>query len=1680
MKIGRERHLINFGLSFTICEVKTVRSGKNTSFYNNKVWLRCRAILLYALVTLLVCSAVILVVSGTNIFGNTERVETRAQIKSRLMRQARYENWDPYSANMTLDEFYALMELFDEGKLPLDQKAATIAGTNGTSDETFAIPRTKFLFSGLPDEYIQKGEEIDEDYKSLPYDNNEDYEKYGEDDEGNALYYYPHGLDPYKRGYTRPPQNWKGVSVDSDTKRALVVLENENEDPAIASKVDQNLFVQYKDYYVKQVTVDGADINVLGLIKMPETGEYVCYFLSAEAQSTQVSTTTMPDPQKFIVQYVPIEHMVNYKVRMYDNSPVPDGIDVNSVFGAYHPSRTTDGAYSFDVTAPYGYTTKILICIDMDKKLWFSTTPNGDGTDDGENDIRSITDNTFPVSINHTGIYEDMKKSWLQSYYDYLCKNNFIDNNGRLFIGRQNGSNKYSDSVTVNSYEEFLKYCINQEGEDSKRNIVLTWAIDNDPNKEAHDSMLVRMTERINDFILHNNGYELGTYPVWKLQEPKLVPDTTKGPVAFNWTETFYNHLVKADRTIVAVLTPLDKPTFSTEGVSEFANMKGRGANAHDSWAYASDEQLDDYYKAGRITGSQNGGLDSSDKWPNIKTDEYNWSWPQAGIKKGLNYDETTGTYSYNWMFQTNGESQGYTLDVLEINGVAMTIPYRPRYQAMNYDEGKTPKPDENFSWQTINYLPDGAKVTVQFWFGWKSSNANQRHYRIMIEGAHTNVNITSLNLMMGNGAKEFSVYSLTGVHSDAEGDSQTTEALEYYNNGIGWIRTQKSQVVVDKDGYISYGTGDGNNYGANIRFKVADGFGNPYYMWESPRFGITMDENGNYQASVDVNMVNNFATPNFEAQHRIIYFSDLSKLDSDSGGLIGGKLNCTYIYYDDVKDDGYYYIRVTGQKNPINQSEDLKIVLLTIVARTVRYVVRYVPNPADYVDGWDQVVKVDSPENMPRFAHNGDSVFNSSEIGWQYDDNGGAYYDLLVNKMISIPSNEHGVIRPTDPSRDPKNRYVFVDWMLVDENYMPVLDANNQEIHFLSGAIDLTTISHFAVHRVDFSTIDMDINVIRFVPTWKMIDEPFIYNIVINWVDALGNVKQDNYSDWDDIITERPDTDNVYVYINKTASPFLNWFALHPTYTFWDSVNNALTDEEIEHALNLYLSNVNHTDENIYNTIFDYLTKMDYGGSDDDGNIVDSPNGKPDFVRLGSDTFAVLENGGTIGIWMYESLGGVVFNTEVKEETFVHDEEYYFTVTNPSHSISGTYRAFPMYVFNDDGTKKDLNDDDAWLVTFKSGVITSIVKDGVDYGTYFKLKKGEEVAMYVPMGSYTIHELGSKSGAPYKIEVEHHNSIWDNLGSSWELPTGDLWVKGSSTTIKNGDPSVSQVSANVTLEIGEQEIVEVLTFYNLTTSLSIENHLGEMTKEQLAQYKSKDFTFKVTLNLPENQTPFEFEERASKYYFNVNRYSTVDGKTVATTVRLEFTRIEDVNKGNNVWVGTLNLKPEETAVIVMTGNVSYWADEIETNGLVAIWTGQVGNAQVGKKTTAKCFNFLEENIPTVKYGYLVISETGGKSNESFLFVITSENGDSITVSVKGGGKTYVCMPLGKYTVEEMSDWSWRYESGKSGEETTVTVEITVLNATKDTAVQANYSHTPNNKGWLGGENSKNNFFTAA
>lgn len=1633
-------------------------TGNNSLHLNKTSWSKIRTILLCVLLTILfVCGASAIVIAET-----TPELDPREQLKSRIMWQIQYEGWDPYSSDMTLDEFYALMELFEEGKLPLNNtvsKKPSKVASNGFAYGPYAddpsteepsvdefidltIPRAKFLFAGIPDSYVG-------DNSPLPYDDEiGGYNK--ETGLPEETENYPGGLDSYGVGYKRPPQDWTGIPVNT-RYQAVIVKENVNSNnPAVAGDVDQKFFLPYDGYYVKRVTIDGVDAAILGMIKMQDTDEekYVYYYMSASDQDTTVSSTALPDAKKFIVQYVPVEHLIEYKVQMADGSNVPAGISENSIFGTDHPKKTTDGAYAFDVVAPYEYEMVLLLQYTMTVE---DVTFNGQHHD-------KIA---FEVEEELAGTKEFGKAS------ADLIKNNLL-----------NAYKEYLQGIGVN-------FDLNQVDGDSDP-VTLTY---NGADAESHDKVLEKIAARVNAFVLHNDGFALGKEPYYEvIVSGKIMANPNNSPSSQTMNATFYNNAVTENRTIIAILKKNDKQPWFTAPIifSNVNNTRERGASATTATYEVIDRKTNqtvtvpyDYEDEFlSLTGQKYpDGSQSKYIWPttaagnngndigNIRPSDGKWTWDSTGYGNTITPNNSPmtpagdGTYNWQYTFQTNSPGQNFILDVLEINGVSLKIPFSPKYVASSHNgEEKQGTASGNTSYVTETTLANGAIVRLEYLVAFGNT---QRVYRLTVTGAKSNVNITGMNLMMYNtGAAEFSVYNLTGVYAPQEGNtSQLNTVVDYFDKAEKtWKVAPIANVIVD---LIDYGDANTDFGGANIRFKTMDGYGSPYYIFESRLGGAIDGQTSVVEFNEDGTAAN---------QNDVIKFSDLN----------GGNLQKGYVYYDDTNNDGWYYIRLTGQSN-------YKIALLTIVARPARYVLHYIPGVI--VD--EDTGETRMPKDMPTFDHY--DICHES-FNEEYDDNNGYYYNLFSNNIAKLPTNDSGLIRPYDP----EDKYVFKDWVAVDEFDVPIL-VDGKEFHFLSNSIDITGLYEYAVLNDELGGSEMDIYVIRLMPTWEKVQNPYRYNVVLNWVDSQGIINEVNFSQyWKQVLTESPDNGELYVYLNKEAKPLLEWIADHPTYTFWDDVNNAAdipegaAEQTIRESLDKYFKiDLGYDKPANYEEIVAALLKLDFGGAlDGEGNSI--PDNAPDFVRIGNNHFVVKQNNGTISIWMYENKGGLVFHKDVQGESFICEDEFYFTVTQVlvgenDTLLDGEYKAYPETAYDENGKERRVSDDDAWTVKFINGAIESIIKDNVNYGTYFILKDGEGIYLYVPAGTYTVAELGSKSGGSYNVSVAYEYGDGSNVShESWYIPEDELYVEGNRHEYFGETPpaGVKQVAAVVDFEIGAVNVVQTLKFTNITTSLSITKQLeGDMTQEQQTYYNSLNYNFTVKFNLPAGETPI-FD--TDHYYFNINVYRTVNRATVGYSERIVMVNDKSAKEGDNVWVGQFQIKAGEKAIIVMkmlNVNVSYWVDETDVpEDLTPHITPKNGSVQPGKQVTVKVVNRYGEEPD---FGYLVITETGGKATESFLFTIKGE-GVELVVSVKGGKQTYVYVPLGEYTIVEISGWSWRYEAGMGTAENDldnlmleVTVEVSAANASKDTAAHADFYNDPDlNMGWwLGGESSKKSLF---
>ena len=613
----------------------------------------------------------------------------------------------------------------------------------------------------------------------------------------------------------------------------------------------------------------------------------------------------------------------------------------------------------------------------------------------------------------------------------------------------------------------------------------------------------------------HNNGYPLGTEPVYvKVDNRNVKVDESQGPKTMLVNDTFYDDNVTEDIRIVVELTKSNAPVFNasqwlhTEYTGGHNDTTQRGSTAEEDFVW------EDHYNNGNIT--------------NIIPENNTWNWGSVREGEKTMTKNSNGTYDFTWTFQTNtgygGGLDGFFLDTLEVNGLDLVVPFFPRVapesglKGFNPENGKGIGEVEGKSY-TITTLEDGTQIRLDYLYVFcANGTSNQRIYRLTVTNATCNVTISGGNLMMyGEGSPEFVTYSLVGVHADGEGSpnnrAKQHPAIQAYWGNAGWKDHPMSNVVID----FPY-QGDPNHFGATMRFKLADGYSNPYYSFESTRNGVINDLSGKPQTSIG---------------------NEILPLP------INGNMDSQHIYGPDA--DGWYYINVTtqGLENPVGSDNYHKMALLYITATPIEYVVEYLPG------------EVENAETMPEYTHS-NSNWNNVNNNEHYDDNGDNHYDVVTNNVITIDGRI-----PTDPEQQSTiTGKVFKYWTLVsnERNADGTYKVINENIRIYPGqAFSLEGIFTEIVDKGGYSTLnpelndfDVDMRVLRLQAVWEPTPDKFSYTVYIEYVDDDGILQRV------EVPADVVDTENDYhagekliVGVNLDAPVFVNWLKDHPYYHF-------------------------------------------------------------------------------------------------------------------------------------------------------------------------------------------------------------------------------------------------------------------------------------------------------------------------------------------------------------------------------------------------------------------------------------------------------------------------------------------------------------------------------------------------
>lgn len=619
----------------------------------------------------------------------------------------------------------------------------------------------------------------------------------------------------------------------------------------------------------------------------------------------------------------------------------------------------------------------------------------------------------------------------------------------------------------------------------------------------------------------HNNGYPLGTEPVYVLVDSSNIKvDESQGPKTLLVNDTFYDDNVTEHRDIVVVLTKSEAPVFDAHLWLQTPNAGTRGSVAKNKLAE------DGVNYEPNLNSAQDGN-------GNVQTeDSYNWRSNSSIFYKAPGslsasekdtyathwYQNTAdGTWTLVWAFQTNGDDN-YVLNGLALNGQSINIPFKAQYV---WTGGKNGNDTENTGAEGISVttttLQDGATVTLTFYR--EFATRPQRVYILKITGAKTNITITGGNLMQyASGAPEFIANVLVGV----TGDDAGAENYQAYVNGWETLEKEKPRVLQSNANEDSnFSGGDSERYFANLRFKLQAGYENPVYLWEDRISGADL-EGSTLPDGVGLG---------------VIPWEDVTA--DNSPYLENGQLKPNAIYGPD--GDGWYYIRVMEIPGSAH-----KMCVVSITATPIKYVVRYLPGE----------VKAPNDGTMPEFeptASGWDTVTNRK----QYDDNGGNYYDVATNNIITVDARI-----PVDPEQDSSiTGRIFQYWTLVgtelaeDGTYKPLGDIRiypSQALQLKDELTKLVAEGGYSFANDGLGDTDINVRVLRLQAVWAPTPDKFSYTIWIEYIDGTGE-RHRELVPADVIETENDfsEGEKLIVGVNLDAPVFVEWLKNHPYYHF-------------------------------------------------------------------------------------------------------------------------------------------------------------------------------------------------------------------------------------------------------------------------------------------------------------------------------------------------------------------------------------------------------------------------------------------------------------------------------------------------------------------------------------------------
>lgn len=260
-------------------------------------------------------------------------------------------------------------------------------------------------------------------------------------------------------------------------------------------------------------------------------------------------------------------------------------------------------------------------------------------------------------------------------------------------------------------------------------------------------------------------------------------------------------------------------------------------------------------------------------------------------------------------------------------------------------------------------------------------------------------------------------------------------------------------------------------------------------------------------------------------------------------------------------------------------------------------------------------------------------------------------------------------------------------------------------------------------------------------------------------------------------------------------------------------------------------------------------------------------------------------------------------------------------------------------------------------------------------------------------------------------------------------VKVGDVTLDLSKANQNYGLESWQTEFVNITVAVKDKDGNAVTDFkdlvddkeYTIEVTVSPKTTNPTSTEGTVATVQSKSdvgniYVFKPVLTFKDSEAYYGAD--VPTYTDNLTKtewkHTTATGDILGTAPKLDITYTPEAGK-----IADYKINTKQDFGVDVTVKIDNTDVTDKTTFLHTACTGQTCALPEGK-----------EFLIHVKTCQLTITKTGGKDGEPYVFTVKKDGNKYTEVTIVGNGtETIVELPVGKYTIQENSAWSWRYNA---------------------------------------------------